>query len=114
MTNPKSSDPLFREVALVGVGLIGGSLALAARKAGLVGRVVGIDTDGGHREMALASGMVDRVSDRVTGDLSAADLVVLAVPVTAITGLLPEVARHANENCQVTDVGSEGAHPGGR
>ncbi len=104
--NPKFSDPLFREMAVVGVGLIGGSLALAARKAGLVGRVVGVDTDGAHREMALASGMVDRVIDGLSEDISAADLVVLAVPVTAITRLLPEVARYANGTCLVTDVGS--------
>ncbi|MGH7534481.1 MAG: prephenate dehydrogenase, partial [Gemmatimonadales bacterium] len=93
-------------MALVGVGLIGGSLALAARKAGLVGRVVGLDTEAAHREMALASGMVDRVLGGVNGDLSTADLVVLAVPVTAIAGLLPEVARWANGSCLVTDVGS--------
>jgi len=104
--NSKSGTPLFREMAVVGLGLIGGSLALAARKAGLVERVVGLDTDGAHREMALASGMVDRVIGGVTEDLSTADLVVLAVPVTEIAGLLPEVAREANRSCLVTDVGS--------
>jgi prephenate dehydrogenase len=97
---------LFREMAVIGVGLIGGSLALAARKAGLVDRVVGLDTDATHREMALASGMVDRAIDGLTGDISGADLVVLAVPVTVITGLLPEVARVVNGHCLVTDVGS--------
>jgi len=100
------SAPLFREMAVVGVGLIGGSLALAAKKAGLVGRVVGLDSDGAHREMVLASGMVDRVSDGLTGELSAADLVVLAVPVAEMAGLLPDVARWANGTCLVTDVGS--------
>jgi prephenate dehydrogenase len=104
--NPKSSDPLFREIVVVGLGLIGGSLALAARKAGLVGRIVGLDTDATHREMALASRMVDRVDGEVPGDLSTADLVVLAVPVTEIASLLPDVARRANGSCLVTDVGS--------
>jgi prephenate dehydrogenase len=104
--NPKSSDPLFREMVVVGLGLIGGSLALAARKAGLVGRIVGLDTDATHREMALASRMVDRVDGEVPGDLSTADLVVLAVPVTEIASLLPDVARRANGSCLVTDVGS--------
>jgi prephenate dehydrogenase len=104
--NSKFSDPLFREMAVVGLGLIGGSLALAARKAGLVERVVGLDTDAGHREMALASRMVDRVDGGANGNLSTADLVVLAVPVTEIAGLLPDVARWVNGSCLVTDVGS--------
>ena len=104
--NPHSEGPLFREMAVVGLGLIGGSLALAARKAGLVGRVVGLDINAAHRETALASRMVDRVDGVVHGDLSTADLVVLAVPVTEIAGLLPEVARWANGSCLVTDVGS--------
>jgi prephenate dehydrogenase len=103
---PQSGTPLFREMAVVGLGLIGGSLALAARKAGLVGRIVGLDTDATHREMALASRMVDRVDGEVPGDLSTADLVVLAVPVTEIASLLPDVARRANGSCLVTDVGS--------
>jgi prephenate dehydrogenase len=104
--NPQSATPLFREMAVVGVGLIGGSLALAARKAGLVETVVGIDRDGSHRQMALAAGMVDRVAGGLTGALDGADLVVLAVPVTEIVGLLPEVARRARDGSVVTDVGS--------
>lgn len=104
--NSKLGGFLFREMAVVGVGLIGGSLALAARKAGLVETVAGVDADPAHREMALATGMVDRVTDRLTADLARADLVVLAVPVTGIAALLPEVARFANGSCLVTDVGS--------
>jgi len=88
------------------VGLIGGSLALAARKAGLVETVAGVDADPGHRDMALATGMVDRVAGELPADLPRADLVVLAVPVTEILSLLPEVARHVKDGCLVTDVGS--------
>jgi prephenate dehydrogenase len=104
--NPHSGGPLFREMAVVGLGLIGGSLALAARKAGLVERVAGIDADPGHREVALAAGMADRVGGELTADLARADLVVLAVPVAEIAALLPEVARGVSPGCLVTDVGS--------
>ena len=104
--NPQSPTPLFREMVVVGVGLIGGSLALAARKAGLVETVAGVDADPGHRDMALATGMVDRVAGELPADLPRADLVVLAVPVTEIVSLLPEVARHVKDGCLVTDVGS--------
>jgi prephenate dehydrogenase len=104
--NPKSPEPLFGEMVVVGMGLIGGSLALAARKAGLVETVVGVDSDPAHREVAVAQGIVDRVAGELTGGLVRADLVVLAVPVEGIAALLPEVARHANGACLVTDVGS--------
>jgi prephenate dehydrogenase len=104
--NPKSAAPLFREMAVVGLGLIGGSLALAARKAGLVERVAGIDADPGHREMALAAGMVDRIAGEPTGDLARAGLVVLAAPVAEIVALLPVTARRVGRHCLVTDVGS--------
>jgi prephenate dehydrogenase len=104
--NPQSGGPLFREMAVVGVGLIGGSLALAARKAGLVETVTGVDADPTHREVALATGMVDRVAGELTADLARAGLVVLAVPVAEIVALLPEVARRVTDGCLVTDVGS--------
>ena len=104
--NPQSGGPLFREMAVVGVGLIGGSLALAARKAGLVETVTGVDADPTHREVALATGMVDRVAGELTADLAHAGLVVLAVPVAEIVALLPEVARRVTDGCLVTDVGS--------
>jgi len=103
---PHSATPLFPEMAVVGVGLIGGSLALAARKAGLVETVTGVDADPIHREVALATGMVDRAAAELTADLSHAGLVVLAVPVAEIVALLPEVARHVKDGCLVTDVGS--------
>ena len=93
-------------MTVIGVGLIGGSLALAVRKAGLVETVVGVDADPAHREVALATGMVDRATGELTADLARADLVVLAVPVAEIVALLPEVARHTKDGCLITDVGS--------
>ena len=104
--NPKSGLPLFREMVVVGVGLIGGSLALAARKAGLVETVTGVDADPAHREVALATGIVDRVAGDLTEDLGRPGLVVLAVPVTEIVTLLPRLRQHVTDGCLVTDVGS--------
>jgi prephenate dehydrogenase len=104
--NPQSETLLFREMVVVGVGLIGGSLALAARQAGLVETVSGVDADPGHRDLALTTGMVDRVTGGLNADLARADLIVLAVPVTEIVSLLPELARYAKDGCLVTDVGS--------
>ena len=101
-----NSPPLFREMVVVGAGLIGGSLALAARKAGLVETVAVVDAHPSHRDVALSMGMADRVTAELTVELDRADLVVLAVPVTEIVSLLPEVARGVKTGCVVTDVGS--------
>jgi len=110
-------------MTIVGVGLIGGSLALAAKGAGVVGSVIGVTRSAASREVALARGLVDRTTDNLAAGVAGADLVVLAVPVHEIVRLLPDVARHVGPNCLVTDVGSvkgpilmagDAAYPDGR
>lgn len=93
-------------MAIIGVGLIGGSLGLAAKKAGLVESVVGVSRDRSNRQAALDRGLVDRATADLGAALQDADLAVLAVPVRGITALLPEVARQVKGGCLVTDVGS--------
>ena len=93
-------------MTIVGVGLIGGSLALAARQAGAVQTVVGVGRSAASREIALARGLVDRATDDLSSGVREADLVVLAVPVCEIVRLLPAVAHWAGPACVVTDVGS--------
>jgi prephenate dehydrogenase len=106
ISNSISPTPLFQEMAIIGVGLIGGSLALAAKKTGLVGRVVGVSRDPANRQAALERGLVDRATPDLGAALRDADLAVLAVPVHGIISLLPEVARQVKGGCLVTDVGS--------
>ena len=98
-------EPLFRQMAVVGLGLIGGSLALAARAAKAVETVLGVDRDPAHRAAALRLGIADRVAESLE-PLADADLVVLAVPVAAIQSLLPAVAVAVTRDALVTDVGS--------
>ena len=86
--HPPSGTPLFRQMTIVGVGLIGGSLALAARQAGAVQTVVGVGRSAANREVALARGLVDRATDDLSSGVRDADLVVLAVPVCEIVRLL--------------------------
>jgi prephenate dehydrogenase len=97
--------PLFQRVAIVGLGLIGGSLALAVREANAVRSVLGVDREPAHRAAAARLGMADAVTDRLEA-LASADLVVLAVPVAAIRRLVGEVAGRIAPGCLVTDVGS--------
>jgi len=99
------SAPVVRRLAVLGVGLLGGSVALAARRRGVAAQVVG---SGRRREALRAArerGVVDAVAppeDAVRG----ADLVVLATPVGVMAGLLGRVAGALAPGCVVTDVGS--------
>ncbi|MBI4536975.1 MAG: prephenate dehydrogenase/arogenate dehydrogenase family protein [candidate division NC10 bacterium] len=98
--------PLFRQMAVLGVGLIGGSLALAAKRAGAVGRVVGLSRSAANRAEALRAGIVDEATDDLAAAVSGADLVVLATPVYTIVAQLPQLAPLLTPACLVTDVGS--------
>jgi prephenate dehydrogenase len=98
-----SDQPPFSRIAVVGLGLIGGSVALAARAAWPSVSIAGFDDSAGIRAAAHGR-VVDRVADRLE-DLDGCDLVVLAVPLSAMAGVLPAVARF-NHSSVVTDVGS--------
>ncbi|HYC35189.1 MAG TPA: prephenate dehydrogenase/arogenate dehydrogenase family protein [Usitatibacter sp.] len=96
----------FRRVALVGVGLIGGSFALALRRAGAVASIVGVDRDAQALERATALGVIDTAAESATDAVRGADLVVVAVPVRAIGPVLHDVALALDPAAVVTDVGS--------
>lgn len=95
-----------KTLALVGVGLIGGSLALALRRAGAVTRVVGFDRDRAALEQGTALGVIDTAADSVSEAVKGADLVAVAVPVRAIGPVLHDVALTLEPHAVVTDVGS--------
>jgi prephenate dehydrogenase len=93
-------------LALIGVGLIGGSAAAAFRAAGSVHEVVGFDTDPQAAAEGVRRGVLDRAAGAAADAIAGADLVLLAVPVGAMAAVLGEVARHAGRDTIVTDVGS--------
>ena len=93
-------------IAIVGVGLIGGSLAVALRRAGAVSTIVAFDRDGQALERATALGMIDRAADSVSEATRGADLVVVALPVRAIGNALHDVGLALEPHAVVTDVGS--------
>ncbi|MBT8320384.1 MAG: prephenate dehydrogenase [Eudoraea sp.] len=91
-------------VFVIGIGLIGGSLARDIRKHYPEARILGIDLDPAHLEEALELGLIDEVSDY--NGLSDADLVVLTIPVDAMVNELPLVLDHVGEETLVLDAGS--------
>lgn len=92
-------------VAVLGVGLIGGSVALAARRR-LEAEVYGFDLSPAALERALSLGAIDRVCGSVPDVLSGADAAFVAVPVGRLPGLVAETLDAAPPDCVVTDVGS--------
>ena len=96
----------FRRVAIVGLGLLGGSLGLALKKAGFTGRIVGYARREETREQALRAGAVDEGFADVNEAVRGADLVILATPVAVILDYLPRLQPHLSPQALITDVGS--------
>jgi prephenate dehydrogenase len=91
-------------VAIIGLGLIGGSLALALRKH--CRALYGIDSDQGTLELAIARNIVDRAEADPAGLLPQADLVIFATPVPTILTLLQQLPGLMPNRCVVLDLGS--------
>jgi prephenate dehydrogenase len=103
--NPRE-PPLFQRAAIIGLGLMGGSLAMALRASGAAAAVVGCDPDDGVMAAAAAAGAVDEATANVRACVAQADLVVLATPVLAMRSLLAEMAPALASGVLVSDLGS--------
>jgi cyclohexadieny/prephenate dehydrogenase len=97
---------IYNRVALIGLGLIAGSMGHAMKAAGLAGEIVGYATTPATRDAALEVGFVDRVTDSARAAVEGADLVVLCVPVGAMGGVAAEIGPALMPAATVTDVGS--------
>jgi prephenate dehydrogenase len=97
---------LFERVTIAGVGLIGGSLALAARAAGLIGEVVGYGRSEANLLIAQQRGIIDGYSHDPLEAARGADLLVLAVPVRTIAAVARACAPALASGAVVTDAGS--------
>jgi len=96
----------LKRLAVIGVGLVGGSLALALRRAGAAASIAGFDRDAQALERAVALGVIDAAAASASDAAKGADLVVVAVPVRAIGPVLHDVALAMDPQAVVTDVGS--------
>ncbi|WP_226779689.1 prephenate/arogenate dehydrogenase family protein [Oceaniglobus trochenteri] len=97
---------VYERVALIGLGLIAGSMALAMRRAGLAGEIVGTARSAETRAIAGELGLCDRITETSAEAVKGADLVVLCVPVGAMGAVAAEIAPHLAPGCTVSDVGS--------
>ena len=101
---------MIRELAIVGVGLLGGSVAKAARAGGLARRIIGVGRDPARLRPAVDDGTLDAAVTDLAAGVRDADVIVLSAPVMAIEGLLERVWRAAPGGALVTDVGSTKGH----
>ncbi len=97
---------LYNRVALIGLGLIAGSMAHAMRRAGLAGEIVGTARSPETRAIAAEIGLCDRIVESGAEAVQGADLVVLCVPPGAMGAVAAEIAPHLAQGATVTDVGS--------
>ena len=93
-------------LCIIGVGLIGGSLARALKREGAVGEVIGAGRREATLRKALEMGVVDRVETDWSVAVSQADVVVVAVPLGAMFSVFTAIADHLPADCVLTDVGS--------
>jgi prephenate dehydrogenase len=93
-----------KNITIVGVGLIGGSLALQCRSKGIAGKIIGVDNNPLHVEQAMALQLVDEILPLQEAVLQS-DLILLAIPVDAMINLLPTILDMVSDQV-VIDLGS--------
>jgi cyclohexadieny/prephenate dehydrogenase len=101
-----AAAPHFKRVALIGFGLIGGSIARAARVQGLASEIVTTARSEKTRARVAELGIVDRVVETNVEAVADADLVILCIPVGACGPVAQEIAAHLKPGAIVSDVGS--------
>lgn len=97
---------LFKRACIIGVGLIGGSLARAAREQGLISEFSGFSRRESHLQRARELGVIDRYSTDLAEAIEGCDLIILATPLKAMPPVLTALAKLVDDSVVITDVGS--------
>ncbi len=106
MTAVTASQKFIKRLAVIGVGLIGGSIALRLKEANCVETVVGVGRSADNLRAAIENGVIDEVSRDIKGGVRDADVIIIAVPVRQLSAILPEIDKYAPRDAVITDVGS--------
>jgi len=100
------SEPLFQRLALIGMGLIGSSLARVCRRKGLAHEIIATDSSSAVRARAIELALADRVMETAAAAVEAADLVILCAPVGVMGAIAREIGPRLKPGAIVSDVGS--------
>ena len=97
---------IYNKIAIIGMGLIGASIARASRRAGLATVMAGYDADPAAMADVAALALVDDVTDSAAAAVADADLVIMAVPVGAVGAVAETIIPHMKPGAVLTDTGS--------
>lgn len=97
---------MIDKLAIIGVGLIGSSLSLALKQIGTVGEVIGFGRNRANLEKGVELGVLDRFEESIADTVKDADVVVVAVPLGAMSAVFAELAGKTRGDAVITDVGS--------
>ncbi|MHC5225858.1 prephenate dehydrogenase [Ignatzschineria sp. LJL83] len=101
------SQPFFKErIAIMGIGLIGGSLARALKRHNSVGKIIAYDRNEEALQKAYELGVADEIYTDPIKAAENADIIILATPITAMGKIVKEIIPHLKENAVMSDVGS--------
>src|SRR5438034_8140253 len=100
------SEPLFETIALIGIGLVGGSIALAARRGGLARKIVAATRSAETAALANRLKLADHCGTDLAAAVEGADLVIVCTPVGACGPVTKTIAPKLKPGCIVSDVGS--------
>ncbi len=96
----------FDRAAIIGIGLLGGSVGLALKENGLCGTVVGAGRSPESIKTGLDIGAIDEAFEDLSEAAAGADLVVVCTPVSSVAGIIAEMESRLDDDCVITDVGS--------
>jgi prephenate dehydrogenase len=100
------AKPLLNKLVIFGVGMIGGSFALAVKRAGLAKHIVGVGRSKENLKKALRLGVIDEMADDIAQAVRGADVILLALPVGQMRRVMCAIAPHLEAHTLVTDAGS--------
>lgn len=106
LLDPPLTSPMISRLTIIGIGLIGSSILRAARARGLAATVVAYDASEAVRDRALALGLADLIASTPEQAVRDADIVILCVPVGAMSSIGAQIAPHLKAGVIVSDVGS--------
>jgi prephenate dehydrogenase len=101
-----SATQCIERLTIIGVGLIGGSLARALRGVGYCGEIIGAGRDPGRLQVAAELGVIDRFDTDLARAVTGADMVLVSVPLGAMRALFGRIATHLDDAAVLTDAGS--------
>ena len=101
---------IYRRIALIGMGLVASSIALAAKRHGLADRIDGHAKSAATSELAMERGLVDKMHATPEEAVDGADLVVLCTPVSAFGSIVERIAPFLGKGATLSDVGSVKSH----